>query len=118
MAVTNSGFIFSGGQMRTVTRVAATPTTIGNNSIVAAVSGLKIRVVSFSVSGMTAGDTVEFRSSTGTAISHALVLAANQVEWFGLNEHGWFETVAGEALTVQLTTGNDIGVLVNYITTI
>lgn len=77
----------------------------GDATVVAAVTGKKIRVMSYVVTADTANTLVQFESTTSTAISGDMrfpdngILAANCVPF------GCFETAAGELLNVQATTG-------------
>jgi hypothetical protein len=83
-------------------------------SLVAAVTGKKIRVVSvFAVAGTTATN-LTFNSAS-SAISPLIANAANGGIVLGHNPGGWFETVAGEALTVTTGAGSTTGLMVNYI---
>ena len=85
-------------------------------SLIAAVPGKKIRVVSFAVSQWNSAANGMFFSSkpsgVGVQIYPQISLpAANSQEIQGLNWAGWFETVAGEGLTVSsLLAGIDVQV--------
>jgi hypothetical protein len=70
-------------------------TTGGDREIIAASTGNKFVVVCFVTNG---GGTATLKSSS-TALSHVLA-ATSQLTYFRLNEHGWWETAAGEALNV------------------
>jgi len=83
-------------------------------SLVAAVTAKKIRVLSvYAVAGGTATN-LTFNSAT-TVISPLLANAANGGIALSHNPGGWFETVAGEALTVTSGAGSTTGLMVNYI---
>ena len=75
-----------------------------NNTIVAAVTGKKIRVVCFSVV-VTTAVTVKFQSSTSTDLTGAMPFAANGGISPPFNPTGHFETVAGELLNMALGSG-------------
>jgi hypothetical protein len=109
----HSGQVFQSGEPRTVSYAFANPTTSGDaNEIVAAqAAGCKIRVLAAFINGKSAGDTVIFKTAT-TAISTTFAVGAGVTVVLPYNPHGWFETAAAEALNVNLTTGNDIGVSV------
>lgn len=77
----------------------------GDTALVAAVVGKKIRVLSLFL--VAAGDVdVYFESAGGTAIAgdgtNGMDLAANTGFALNFNPGGWFETVAGEALNINL----------------
>lgn len=78
---------------------AATP----DNTIVAAVAGKRIRVLSlFFVAA--AAVTVRFESAAGgTALTGQMQLGANGILVLPFNPGGWFETVAGELLNMELS---------------
>lgn len=88
-----------------------------DGSIVAAVAGKKIRVLSYSVSGAAGGvSTITFNSKpagAGTAISNLISLAANGFAAESDN-NGLFETAAGEGLTATVVT-NTVGLRITYI---
>ena len=87
-------------------------------SVVAAVALKKIRVLSvFALAGGTATN-LTFNTKgagAGVAISPLLANGANGGEVLGRNVDGWFETSAGEALTVTTGTGSTTGIGVNYV---
>lgn len=76
--------------------------TSGNNTVVAAVSGKKIRVVSMFL--VCAGAVnVRFESAAdGTALTGVMSFAANGGISLTQNDAGWFETTAGELLNMEL----------------
>jgi hypothetical protein len=96
--------------------VAASQT---DSSLVAAVSGKKIRVKALAfVCGATA-TTATFNSKgsgAGTACSPLFANAANGGAVLGHNPEGWFETETGEALTLTTGAGAPTGVIVKYVT--
>jgi hypothetical protein len=75
----------------------------GNNTLVAAVAGKKIRVLSFLLVG--AGTVaVAFQSGAGgTALTGAMPLAASTVVQGAYNPSGLFETAAGVLLNLNLS---------------
>jgi hypothetical protein len=74
----------------------------GDNTVVAAVTGKKIRVLAYAL--VAAGAvTVRFESgASGTALTGVMSLAANGGLAVGLNELGHFETAAGVLLNMEL----------------
>lgn len=77
--------------------------TSGDNTLLAAVTGKKIRVHALFV--VAAGTvTVRFESAAGgTAMTGQMNLVANAGFVLPYNPAGWFETVAGELLNMELS---------------
>lgn len=75
----------------------------GDNTIVAAVTDKKIRVLSLYLIA-SAAVTARFESgASGVALTGQLQLAANGGLVLPFNEDGWFETVAGSLLNLELS---------------
>jgi len=85
----------------------------GDTELVAAVTGTAIRVVALHLVS-TAANTVKFRSNT-TDKTAGKPLAANGGLVLPLNEHGWFETAAGEKLNFNQSAATAAGVSVAYV---
>lgn len=84
------------------------------SSLVAAVVGKKISVLSLAfVCGATATNATF--NSAGAAISALFANAANGGAILGHNPLGWFQTVAGEALTLTTGAGSTTGVQIVYV---
>lgn len=76
--------------------------TSGDNSVIAAVAGKKIRVLSFFLVSVTAV-AVRFESAAGgTALTGVMSMGATGVLSVPFSPAGHFETVAGEALNMEL----------------
>lgn len=83
------------------------------STVVAAVSGARIRVHALAmVSGATATN-VTFNSASA-AISCLFANGANSGAVLPELSTGWFQTVTGEALTVTTGTGATTGIQVSY----
>ena len=93
--------------------LGSNPAGIGDNSLVAAVTNAKIRVLSVVVVS-TSANSVKFRSAT-IDISATFPLAANGGFVLPFNEHGWFETNVSEALQLNLTAAAAVGTQIQYI---
>lgn len=95
--------------------VAASAT---DSNLVTGVAGKRIRVLSFLINqGDTTPSTVTFNSKPaggGVAISPALKGPANGGFVAPNNPTGWFETVAGEGLTVTTGAGSTTSIVVVY----
>jgi len=95
------------GQARPVKRAAFGGATSGDNTLVAAVAGRRIRVVSFF--GLATGAVaVYFTSGAGGAViwgdaTNKIALAANGGFVLPRNTDGWFQTAPGAALVVNLS---------------
>lgn len=91
--------------------------TIGDNTLVAAVTGKKIRVLAMNFI-MGAANNVYFTSGAGgTGIcgdsTNPMKFGANGGDSLGFNAAGWFETAAGAALVANCSsTGPMSGCLV------
>src|SRR3990167_9496311 len=101
---------------RAILNVAAAQT---DTSLVAAVSGKIIRVLSATaLTGATATN-LTFSSKLGAdasvAISPLFANAINGGFHLPMNEHGHLQTVAGAALTVTTGAGSTTGILISYI---
>ena len=74
----------------------------GDNTLVSAVTGKKIRVLSYAL--VAAGAvTVRFESgASGTALTGQMTLAANGGISCAFNPGGWFETAADALLNLEL----------------
>jgi hypothetical protein len=95
--------------------VAASAT---DSALVAAVALKKIRVLAlYAIAGGTQTN-LTFNSKpggAGTAISPLLANAQNGGEVLGFNPSGWFETTAGQGLSVTTGTGSATGIGVVYV---
>lgn len=85
----------------------------GDNTIVAAVAGKKIRALAFV---MVAAGTVLARfesGAAGTALTGQMSMVANTQVHAHFNPLGWFETAAGALLNLELSAAISVdGVLV------
>jgi len=94
---------------------AVIDTSAGDNTIVVAVSGKKIRVLSLFLTAA-AAMAVRFESATaGTALTGAMALATGTPLVLPYNPLGWFETIAGELLNLETTTSNACDGALQYI---
>jgi hypothetical protein len=87
----------------------------GDNTVVAAVTGKKIRVISL---WLISAGTVTTRwesAASGTALSGQATLAVNTGYVLPVNEHGWFETVAGQLLNLELSGAVSVDGGLSYI---
>lgn len=89
----------------------------GDNTLVAAVVGKKVRVTSlFVVNGHTSTQTVRFESGAGgTALTGQMVLAANGGFVLPYNPNGWFETAVNTLLNLELAGATTVDGALTYI---
>lgn len=89
--------------------------TSGDNTLVAAVTGKKIRVLSYIL--VSAGTvTARFESGAGgTALSGQMTMAVNTGVSAAFNEGGWFETAAGSLLNLELSGAVSVDGHLSYI---
>lgn len=76
--------------------------TGGDNTIVAAVAGKKIRVLALFQVATGAVATRYESGAGGTALTGVMAMAANGVLALPFNPVGWFETAAGALLNLEL----------------
>ena len=98
------------------TKYAATAVAAsGDNTLVAAVSGKKIRVLSL-VLLSTAKQTVAFESgASGTALTGDMEIDANTPLVLPFNPEGWFETAAAALLNLELPGADAVTGCLSYV---
>lgn len=102
-------------QLNNIKHAAIDAATSGDNTLVSAVTGKKIRVLSLWLVA-TGAVTVRFESGAGgTALSGQASLAANGGIVLGFNEGGWFETAAGSLLNLELSGAVSVDGSLSYI---
>ncbi len=92
-------------QVRTNVKITATS---GDNELVAAVSGYKIRVLSF-VLVPTGNQTAQFQSSTTSNLTGVMTTLAGTPIVAKLQREGLFETVSGEKLNLATSASTAAG---------
>ena len=100
--------------MADLKRVSVDISTSGDNTIIPAVTGAKLRIVQILVSSNSSMD-LFFKSGALTAISSIKYLPAKGVINLPFNEDGHYETSEGEAFVVDLSSAKDVGVDVVYL---
>ncbi len=87
----------------------------GDNTIVAAVTGKRIRVVSLCLIS-TGTVNVRFESgASGTALTGQMNLVANAGFVLNENHSGWFQTAAGSLLNLELSGATSVDGMLTYI---
>jgi hypothetical protein len=113
--INNSDSIITGTREATPKFVSIHANGSGNNSIVSAVSGKKIRVLAV---WLVAAGTVnpKFQSGAGgTDLTGAANLVANGGYVLPYNPVGWFETAASTLLNLNLSSGTYVDGSLVYI---
>jgi hypothetical protein len=87
----------------------------GDNSIVSAVAGKKIRVISLFYLASGTVTAMWYSAAAGTALTGGLQHTAATGVVLNQNEDGWFETVAGEALVLNLSAAISVDGFLSYI---
>ncbi len=89
-----------------------------DSQVVAAVAGKKIRVLAAVVVAGSTATNITFNTKpagAGSAISCLLANGANGGAVLPFNPVGWFETAAGQGLTVTTGAGSTTGIQVVYV---
>ena len=87
----------------------------GDNTLVALVSGKRIRVLSLFVVA-SAAVTVRFESGTGgTALTGQMQVGANGNINMPFNPEGWFQAVAGQLLNMELGSATSVDGCLTYV---
>jgi hypothetical protein len=113
--VTKDSIHFDPYQVQRVKRASINGATLGDNTLVAAVAGKKIRVLSL-VLVSTGTTTVRFESGAGgTELSGEMALAANVGFSTGYSPVGHFETAAGSLLNMELSAAVSVDGWIVYV---
>ncbi len=114
-APTTGIVVSDGGAILTPKRAVITASSSGATTIVSAVTGKKIRVLSCGISANAAVN-VKFQShATPTDITGLLYLTDKGGYGAGFSPAGHFETVAGEALDINLSGAVAVGGFLTYV---
>jgi hypothetical protein len=117
-AYLESGTIHDGSRQMTPKFALINVTATGDATIVTAVANNKIRVLSYVVTGDTAG-TFRWESPAGTPISGLMLMTVSTVGSgyveASFNPLGHFETTSGGALSVEMATANDLQGHLTYV---
>ena len=94
---------------------AISASSSGANTIVAAVAAKKLRVLSYVISASAAVNAKWQSHAIPTDKTGLLYMATNGGAVAGFNPAGWFETIAGEALDLNLSGATAVGGHLSYI---
>lgn len=96
---------------------AISAAVLGDNTLVAAVAGKKIRVLALFMVASGGANTTRFESGAGgTALSGLMDLVADGQMNLAFNPAGWFETAAGALLNLELSAATAVGGMLAYVT--
>lgn len=102
--------VYCGGAQAEVKYASISAAGGGDTTVVAAVSGKKIRVIGYSVTSDTANGLLRFESDTGgTALTGVMTFGDNFSLSVNCAPFGCFETVAGELLNAEAATASFTG---------
>ncbi len=101
------------GQQALFATIAITAAS-GDQTILSAVSGKKIRVLGYALVTDTAS-ALTWESGGSTAISGAMTFAANGGISAVPSKWGWVETLSGESLVLNVGTAATVGGHVTYV---
>jgi hypothetical protein len=109
-----TGVLYNGTAALTPKFASISSSATGDNTIVAAVSGKKLRVLKYTIvaSGLIAA---KFRSSSGTDLTGPMTLGANSGVGGAFCPVGHFETIAGDALVLNLSAAVSVAGHLTYV---
>jgi hypothetical protein len=115
-----SNSIRAAGSALTIKFAKISAASSGNNTLVAAVTSKKIRVLSMRLCPSAAVNWYLTSSNGGTAIygdstNKITASAGGNGDGMNFNQGGWFETVAGEALVINLSGAVGVAGCLSYI---
>jgi hypothetical protein len=112
---TEAGSLYMAGVALTVKFAKIVASASGATTIVAAVTSKKIRVIELRISASAAVNVKWQSHVTPTDLTGLAYYAANGGEVMPKSEYGWFETVAGEALDINLSAAVAVGGSLAYV---
>jgi hypothetical protein len=89
--------------------------TSGDNTLVAAVTGKKIRVVALAISSVGALLVRLESGASGTPLTGQMALAANGTLVWPYNPAGWCETAAAALLNLELSAATSVDGVLGYV---
>lgn len=102
------------GTSRDINRAAISYSSNGNNTLVAAVTGKKIRVVQIFMIAATAVSVTLQSGAGGTGLTGAVPVGDTGGFVLPFNDAGWFETAAGSLLNAFLSSGVQVSGCLGY----
>lgn len=109
-----TGVVYNGVTPLTPKFAAINVAAAGDNTVVAAVAGKRVRVLKYTI--MSAGTVgAKFRSSSATDLTGPMPLLANSGVGGAFCPVGLFETAPGEALVLNLSVASAVGGHLTYL---
>lgn len=94
---------------------AIAATTLGDNTLKAAVTGKKIRVLSLALVASGGANSIRFESAAGgTALTGVMDIVADGQLVLPHNPTGWFQTIVSELLNLELSAATAVGGFFTY----
>lgn len=94
---------------------AVTAAAAGDNTLVAAVAGKRIRVHSLALVASGGANTVRLESAaSGTALTGQMDIVADGQLVLAHNPAGWCQTVAGQLLNLELSAATSVAGVLTY----
>jgi hypothetical protein len=112
-----SGYIFdpATGETVPVKYAVVDAASSGDNTVVSAVTGKKIRVLSGHLTMTGTAVTIRWESAaSGTALTGQMTPLQGTSISFGYNPHGHFQTIAGELLNLELGGAQSVDGWITY----
>lgn len=103
------------GIVSDVQRVAVAAASSGDNTLKAAVTGKKLRVVAFTLVAASAVTARLESGAGGTALTGQMQLGANAPLVLPYNPAGWCETAAGALLNLELGSAVNVDGVLDYV---
>ncbi len=92
-------------------------TTLNDNTLVAAVTSKRIRVIALVLVASGGANTVRLESdASGTALTGQMDLIDNGQLVLPYNPAGWCQTAAGKLLNLELSAGTSVAGILGYVT--
>ena len=90
--------------------------TLDNNTLVAAVTGRRIRVLSLFLVASGGANSIRFESAaSGTALTGVMDIVADGQLVLPYNPEGWFQTVAAQLLNLELSAATSVAGGLSYV---
>ncbi len=100
-----------------VQHVSVSAASTGDNTLVAAVTGKKIRVIALVLVASGGANTVALESdASGTALTGRMDIIDNGQLVLPYNPAGWCETATAKLLNLELSTNTSVAGVLDYVT--
>lgn len=111
-----SAFADSKRSFSDIISTTISPASSGANTVLAAVTGRRIRILAISLSAASAVNAKFQSASGGTDITKLFYMTSGDLNVvLPYNPFGWFQTVAGELLCMDLSSGVSVAIQITYV---